>query len=150
MKLRKMVLRLGMAALSVAVASTLLTGPARAEESQAGESSKVAAPAVSQARCGVSSLFESPGQAVGGPALGGQALVSLVPVPSQSEGSLFGTPAPAPVWLSCSGDNCGCFDPSCPEQCDGEPNYNQCVSSCMHGQSRCALCCCCGPCPPYC
>ncbi len=55
---------------------------------------------------------------------------------------------PEPIFMSCSGDLCGCFTPPCNEQC--EVGDTACMSSCRQEQKRCAICCCCGPCPYYC
>lgn len=56
----------------------------------------------------------------------------------------------SPLFLSCSGDNCGCYDPPCSTQCD--PGDWPCMNACRREQVQCAICCC-TPAefqPPYC
>lgn len=46
-----------------------------------------------------------------------------------------------PVLLgSCSGELCGCFTPSCPEECPGLERA--CLSACRQEQKQCAIACC--------
>jgi hypothetical protein len=47
---------------------------------------------------------------------------------------------PAQVAASCSGDDCGCYDPPCTEQC--APGDQTCFHACVHGQVQCAILCC--------
>ena len=53
-----------------------------------------------------------------------------------------------PFWASCSGDQCGCYDPPCSEEC--AVGDTACFASCRQGQKRCAICCCCFDCQWYC
>lgn len=54
---------------------------------------------------------------------------------------LIGIP---PVMPSCSGDNCGCYDIPCSEECP--PEDLRCYRKCVEEQSECASCCCCPEC----
>lgn len=56
---------------------------------------------------------------------------SMSPVESEKE---------SPIFLSCSGDNCGCYEPSCTEECGPPPN--PCHSACRRAQVQCAIACC--------
>lgn len=47
---------------------------------------------------------------------------------------------PAPLKMSCSGDDCGCYEPSCIEEC-GAGNW-PCINPCRRAQIQCAIACC--------
>lgn len=128
MQLRKLVLGLGLATLMFAFA------PAVGAEPAAGPSGEVVAPVTLLPGCATSSLPEILAEAQ---VCGDSELPSI-------EQDLFGTPTP--TWLSCSGDDCGCYEPPCSEECD--VGDEQCMQGCRQGQIHCAVCCCC-PCP-YC
>ena len=51
--------------------------------------------------------------------------------------------APSTV-LACSGEDCGCYDPPCEEQCSGLTGaaYDSCFIGCVQAQVRCAIDCC--------
>jgi hypothetical protein len=46
----------------------------------------------------------------------------------------------SPIFLSCSGDACGCYEPTCTSQCGPPPN--PCHSACRKEQVQCAIWCC--------
>lgn len=121
-ELRRVLLSLGMAALSVAFAPTLGAGLAKADERQA-----VVAPAVSQA----SSTAPLPLDL-------GEVPVCLDSVQTWNPGGLRGLPTP--VVLSCTGEECGCFDPPCYEQCPSGDLL--CKLACRDEQRECAIACC--------
>lgn len=56
----------------------------------------------------------------------------------------------SPLFASCSGENCGCYDPPCTSECDS--GDFACIRACTRAQVRCAVCCCTPPefQPPYC
>ncbi|MDX1996552.1 MAG: hypothetical protein SF066_02445 [Thermoanaerobaculia bacterium] len=62
-------------------------------------------------------------------------LTGMALTPAQTE-------APQAIRLSCSGDLCGCYTPTCTEECGPPPN--PCHSACRKAQKDCAIACCAG------
>jgi hypothetical protein len=63
-------------------------------------------------------------------------------VQTQNLKDLIGSPRP--ISMSCSGDDCGCYNESCSEIC---PSGDlECIMLCIRGNKLCAKCCCCPEC----
>lgn len=64
-------------------------------------------------------------------------LEALLAEPSQS---IAEREQNSPLFMTCSGDNCGCYDDNCTEECGPPPN--PCHTACRRAQVQCAICCC--------
>ena len=61
--------------------------------------------------------------------------------PTETKGDV--EPADSVESASCSGDVCGCYSPTCGEECaPAGPGFEGCMVACRHAQKQCAIECC--------